>query len=206
MPAVMNRQRLQALAAEHLARRAEPATERVTRQTRTAALLDEQADEALIGRGAMAKPFRLPAFQIRQRPGIPPQRDHAGPAAFRSAAANPQMGPRRIKTDVRQTQPGDLGDTKPTTARQADQDQVEPGVARSWRLPRQVGQYGGQFAAGQDLRGVDADLGAEVHVVLLEKDRVTGMGQLPRIGGGREAMRTRCVGRVSGFEAVVDAT
>jgi hypothetical protein len=89
-----------------------------------------------------------------------------GPTAFRRTLPNSQMGARGVETDIRQPQAGDLGDPQAAAARQADQDQVEPGVRGSRGLPRQVGQHGGQFAAGEDLRGVDADRGAEVHVVL----------------------------------------
>ena len=60
---------------------------------------------------------------------------------------------------------GDLGGKQATAAREAAQDQVEPGVGRTRPFALEVGQDGGQFTAGQNLRGVDADRGYEVHRV-----------------------------------------
>ena len=50
-------------------------------------------------------------------------------------------------------------------ARKADEDQVQPGVSRARGLALEIGQDGGQLAAGEDLRGVDADRVADVHGV-----------------------------------------
>jgi hypothetical protein len=50
----------------------------------------------------------------------------------------------------------------------ADADQVEPGVVGTRRIAMKVGQDGGQFEAGQDLRGIDANRLADVDGVAPE--------------------------------------
>jgi len=82
MPPVMDRQSLQPLTAEYLARRAEPTAYRVPRQARSWASVPERADEEPVSRGALANAFVLPAPEVGQRAGVPPERDHAGSAAF----------------------------------------------------------------------------------------------------------------------------
>jgi hypothetical protein len=64
----------------------------------------------------------------------------------------------------------------------ADEDQVEPGVGGTRGLALKIGQDGGQFAAGQDLRGIDAG-GSGVHMGLRGSE--LGLRQSVTSGVGR---------------------
>ena len=52
-------------------------------------------------------------------------------------------------------QTGDLRGPQAAARGQAEDDPVEPRVGRARRLAPQIGQDGGQFPAGENLRGVD---------------------------------------------------
>jgi hypothetical protein len=62
----------------------------------------------------------------------------------------------------------DLRDAHAATTQGTDENQVGPGVSGTRSFAVQVGEDGGELAAGEYFGGVYADGGAEVHVVLQE--------------------------------------
>jgi len=73
------------------------------------------------------------------------------------------MRSRRLDAHVANLEPGNLAHAEAAAAGEADEDQVEVGVAGARGFAFQVGEDRGQFAARQDLGAVDADR-ERVHV------------------------------------------
>lgn len=69
----------------------------------------------------------------------------------------------RIDADIADLQASDLAHTEPPAAREADEDQIGPGVPGLQGLGLQISEDDGEFAAGENLHAVDADRGV-VHL------------------------------------------
>jgi len=120
------------------------------------------ADERVVTRRTLLEPFRLPGRQVAQRAGVPPQGDGTRPATFR-AVSQPQVRPGYVHDHVVQLEPSDLGHAQSAAARQADDDEVAPGVGGALCVLLAVCKNPGQLATGQDLGLFDVHGRKAVH-------------------------------------------